>query len=79
VLFRSPNQGRKGVTRGHYCERRISTDEILEGKHPYYQCFKLKNRLLSLNSYFLLTKLNEKIAKKAFFELQLFYKSIIKG
>jgi 5-methylcytosine-specific restriction endonuclease McrA len=41
-----PNQGRKGVTRGHYCERRISTDEILEGKHPYYQCFKLKNRLL---------------------------------
>ncbi len=41
-----PNQGRKGISRGPYHEKRIPTKEILEGKHPYFQSYKLKLRLL---------------------------------
>jgi hypothetical protein len=40
----SPNQGRKGVSR--YAKTSTNLNEILDGKHPNYQTFKLKNRLL---------------------------------
>lgn len=29
--------------------KKIDLDEILEGKHPYYQTFKLRNRLIKEN------------------------------
>lgn len=38
------NQSGKGLKKK--CTKKISLSEILEGKHPYYQTFKLKNRLL---------------------------------
>jgi len=41
----SPNQGGKGVKDGP-SSRRIPTQEILEGKHPQYQTYKLKIRLI---------------------------------
>ena len=40
-----PNQGAKGTKRGRY-RTRIPTEEILEGKHPQYQTYKLRNRLI---------------------------------
>tara|TARA_Y100000034_G_scaffold124946_1_gene173822 strand:+ start:4432 stop:4884 length:453 start_codon:yes stop_codon:yes gene_type:complete len=40
-----PNQGGKGTKKGHYSSR-IPTQEILEGTHPQYQSYKLRNRLL---------------------------------
>lgn len=39
-----PNQGRKGVP--HASTSKIKTQDILEGKYPQYQTFKLKNRIL---------------------------------
>lgn len=39
-----PNQGGKGASKSS--GRKISTNEILEGKHPEYQTYKLKLRLL---------------------------------
>ena len=40
-----PNQGSAGVKKGHHSTR-IPTEEILEGKHPQYQTYKLRNRLI---------------------------------
>ncbi len=40
-----PNQGRKGIKHGHTTTR-IKTQDVLAGKYPLYQTFKLKNRLL---------------------------------
>ena len=40
-----PNQGRKGL-RNKQRENRIKTQDILDGKYPTYQTFKLKLRLL---------------------------------
>ena len=40
-----PNQSGKGIKRK--VQPKILLDEILLGKHPYYQTFKLKNRLFS--------------------------------
>ena len=40
-----PNQGSAGVKKGHYSTR-LPTEEILEGKHPQYQTYKLRNRLI---------------------------------
>lgn len=46
-LFK-PNQGGKGATKTWVAnERKIPLLEILEGKHPSYQTFKLKLRLIS--------------------------------
>ena len=39
-----PNQSGKGINR--VVTPKIPLAEILEGKHPYFQTFKLKNRLL---------------------------------
>ena len=39
-----PNQGLKGCCKP--IDPKISLSEILEGKHPQFQTFKLKNRLL---------------------------------
>lgn len=41
-----PNQSGKGTHKSSSKQREIPLDEILEGKHPYYQTYKLKNRLL---------------------------------
>ena len=42
-----PNQGAKGVTIPNRAPlTKIPTDEILEGKHPYYQTNKLRVRLI---------------------------------
>jgi RNA polymerase subunit RPABC4/transcription elongation factor Spt4 len=41
-----PNQGLKNGTRLKQRKDSILLDEILEGKHPQYQTFKLKIRLL---------------------------------
>ncbi len=44
-----PNQGSKGLSRPKTEGRGlIPLNEILEGKHPQYQTFKLKNRLFKL-------------------------------
>ena len=40
-----PNQGGKGTKKGP-SNKRIPTNEILEGKHPQYQSYKLKKRLI---------------------------------
>lgn len=40
------NQGGKGHLKPKSEEFKISLDEILEGKHPQYQTYKLKNRLI---------------------------------
>ncbi|MGS2722555.1 hypothetical protein ACVBEJ_02340 [Porticoccus sp. GXU_MW_L64] len=45
-----PNQGGRGITspkRGKNNGRRIPLQEILAGKHPHYQTFKLKKRLIA--------------------------------
>ena len=41
----SPNQSGKGTTKKHNGSR-IELDEILDGKHPYYQTNKLRIRLI---------------------------------
>ncbi len=41
-----PNQGGKGNLGEAGGNPGISLEEILEGKHPQYQTFKLKNRLI---------------------------------
>ncbi|MCV6605182.1 MAG: hypothetical protein OIF34_07740, partial [Porticoccaceae bacterium] len=44
-----PNQGGLGITskkRGYNNGSRIPLDEILSDKHPHYQTFKLKKRLI---------------------------------
>ena len=41
-----PNQGGKGTIKKHNGNK-IPLNEILEGKHPYYQTGKLKTRLLN--------------------------------
>ena len=41
-----PNQGGKGI-KGESNSSKISTKEILEGKHPQYQTYKLKQRLIN--------------------------------
>lgn len=41
-----PNQGGKGTKKKAHTNK-ISTQEILEGKHPQYQTYKLKARLIS--------------------------------
>ena len=43
-----PNQGRKGMAKKWKLST-IKTHDILNGKHPNYQTFKLKNRLLKDN------------------------------
>ena len=40
-----PNQGLKGGKRG-YTKTRINTLDILNGKYPNYQTYKLKKRLI---------------------------------
>lgn len=40
-----PNQGGKGSKKPWMSSRKISIDEILEGKHPQFQAFKLKQKL----------------------------------
>lgn len=40
-----PNQGSKGIKRGHYSSE-IKTKDILDGKFPEYQTYKLKCRLI---------------------------------
>ena len=42
-----PNQGSRGVHRGF--QPRISTKDILDGKHPEFQTYKLKLRLIREN------------------------------
>jgi hypothetical protein len=44
----NPNQSGKGVKKD-MSSVSIPLDEILEGKHPSYQTFKLKNRMLREN------------------------------
>ena len=39
-----PNQALKGVSKP--IDPKIPLDEILNGKHPHFQTFKLKNRML---------------------------------
>ena len=41
----NPNQGAKGTKKPINDHRKINLDDILEGKYPQYQTFKLKNRL----------------------------------
>lgn len=41
----NPNQGRRGITRES--KSSISTKDILDGKYPDYQTYKLKLRLIS--------------------------------
>ena len=44
-----PNQSGKGVTKARMeGNGKIPLEEILEGKHPQYQTFKLKNRLFQI-------------------------------
>ena len=43
----NPNSGGKGTKKDWIANRAIDLNEILEGKHPQYQTFKLKNRLYS--------------------------------
>lgn len=43
----NPNPGGKGTKKDWVANRAIDLNEILEGKHPQYQTFKLKNRLYS--------------------------------
>ena len=38
-----PNKSGKGIHK--HSDRGIDVNEILEGKHPYYQTYKLKNKL----------------------------------
>jgi len=40
-----PNQGSKGVCKGHYLTR-LKTSDILNGTYPEYPTYKLRNRLL---------------------------------
>ena len=40
-----PNQGCNG-SKGYKSHTKIKIEDILNGKHPYYQTFKLKKRLL---------------------------------
>lgn len=42
----TPNQGGKGMSKPSP-HTKIPTNEILEGRHPQYQTYKLKNRLIS--------------------------------
>lgn len=42
-----PNQGRRGIKKPS--DRKIPLSEILEGKHPQYQSYKLKIRLIQEN------------------------------
>lgn len=44
-----PNQGSKGSKKEWLKKRSIPLDEILNGKHPQYQTYKLKNRLYAEN------------------------------
>jgi hypothetical protein len=41
------NQGGKGITKQHP-SRGFEIEDVLDGKHPQYNTFKLKNRLLKL-------------------------------
>lgn len=41
-----PNQSGKGISKSYNGKNKISLKEILEGNHPSYQTFKLKNRIL---------------------------------
>jgi hypothetical protein len=41
-----PNPSGKGMSK-KYNGKKIPLNEILDGKHPQYQTFKLKNRLIS--------------------------------
>jgi len=41
----TPNQGGKGKSKSYNGKDKIPLQEILEGKHPSYQTYKLKNRL----------------------------------
>ena len=40
-----PNQGSKGIKKGFY-NNRILTEDIISGKYPEYQTYKLKIRLI---------------------------------
>ena len=42
----TPNQGGKGKSKPYNGKDKISLQEILDGKHPQYQTYKLKNRLI---------------------------------
>lgn len=41
----TPNQGGKGKSKPYNGKDKIPLQEILDGKHPSYQTYKLKNRL----------------------------------
>ncbi len=41
----NPNQGGKNKEKPWMSERKIDIQEILDGKHPQYQTYKLKKRL----------------------------------
>ena len=43
----TPNQGGKGISKPRPEHLIVPLQEILEGKHPQYQTFKLKNRLIA--------------------------------
>jgi 5-methylcytosine-specific restriction endonuclease McrA len=43
----NPNQGGKGTKKDW--QKRIPLEEILQGKHPTYQTYKLRNRLIKNN------------------------------
>lgn len=42
----NPNQGSKGSKKEWMSERKYPLQDILDGKYPEYQTFKLKNRLI---------------------------------
>ena len=42
----NPNQGRKGISRPNESRAKFSLSEILDGKHPTFQTYKLKCRML---------------------------------
>lgn len=42
-----PNQGGRGIKSEYQRKDKISTQEILEGKYPQYQTYKLKIRLIN--------------------------------
>lgn len=42
----NPNPGLKGNNKCWMSKRSIPLNEILEGKHPQYQTYKLKNKLI---------------------------------
>lgn len=42
-----PNQGGRGIKGEYQRKDKTSTQEILEGKHPQYQTYKLKIRLIT--------------------------------